>query len=252
MSVILLLVGLAAVAAIGWPAIDSAVRGGPNEATRLVHAAERAQTKARSLSDSYNDVIPSDPERAPDTGGEPSEPTLTPSEHAVRDAMNLLSQAQQELDPSSTEYLNAVNLLKAAWGPRYARAVDEFRRFKQQVEYARDVSGDYLAVQERLTDNINDPVVRERLRQIDGQERELIAAWLVQAAEVLAHAEAVKIDLDDMNIRITKLELSATFASAYEGIHEVPLALTTLNAELAQFDQETARIYQVFSPKVAQ
>ena len=114
------------------------------------------------------------------------------------------------------------------------------------------MSDEYLKVQQRLTSNINDPEVRARLRQVDERERILILEWLAQAAHVLAQADAIKTDLDDMNIRITKLELSATFASVYEGFHEMPSALTTLNGELARFDQETERIYQVFGPKAAQ
>ena len=163
-----------------------------------------------------------------------------------------LARAQHELEPGSTEFLDAVNLLKSAWDPRYAHAVDEFRRFKRRVEHAAEMSDEYLTVQQRLTNNISDSEVRERLRQVDEREGALIVEWLGQAAGVLAQAEAIKTDLDDMNIRITKLELSATFASIYEGFHEMPSALTTLNGELARFDQETERIYQVFGPKAEQ
>ncbi len=270
-KVLLILAAIAATVGIGWPLASSMASGGHNEATRLVEAADRTQNKAQSLSRSYNDLIPppdsvsvasSDSQRRQQGGdGSPGSteeatptrtPTLTPSEHAVKDALDFLNRAQQELEPGTTEYLNAVNLLKQSWDPRYAHAVDEFRRFKRRVEHARDMSDEYISIQQSLTSNISDAAVRERLRQVDAQESALIYQWMSQANDVLSQAEAIKVNLDDMNIRITKLELSATFASVYEGFHEMPLALTTLNGELARFKQETERIYQVFGPKAAQ
>ena len=268
LKTILIIAAVAATFGVGWPFFSSIGEGGQNEATRLVQAADRTQNKAQSLSQSYNNLIPppdpispspNDPTRQQDDSGADGEaedptpaPTLTPGEHAVKDAMDFLSRAQHELEPGTTEFLNAVNLLKSAWDPRYSHAVDEFRRFKRRVEHARDMSEEYLIIQQRLTANISDREVRERLRQVDEQERVLIVEWLTQAAGVLAQAEAIKTNLDDMNIRITKLELSATFAAVYEGFHEMPSALTTLNSELARFDQETERIYQVFGPKAEQ
>ena len=263
----LLLAAIAATVGIGWPLASSVAGGGGNEATRLVEAADRTQNKAQSLSRSYNDVIPpqdslfaslvnpneeaaDNPEAAEE---EPTPtPTLTPSEHAVKDAMDFLNQVQQELEPGDTEYLRAVNQLKAAWDPRYAEATDEFRRFKRRVEYAREMSAEYVEIQERLTANISDRQVRERLRETDALERQLIAEWMGQANGVLAQAEAIKVNLDDMNIQITKLELSATFASVYEGFNRLPLALTSLNDELDIFERETERIYKTFGPKAGQ
>ena len=263
----LLLAAIAATVGIGWPLVNSVVGGGGNEATRLVEAADRTQNKAQSLSRSYNDVIPpqdslfaspaNPEEEAADNSGTAEEeptptPTLTPSEHTVKEAMDFLNQVQKELEPSDTEYLRAVNQLKAAWDPRYAEAVDEFRRFKRRVEYAREMSAEYVEIQGQLTANISDPQVRERLRETDALERQLIAEWIAQASGVLAQAEAIKVNLDDMNIQITKLELSATFASIYEGFNRMPLALTALNDELVVFERETERIYQTFGPKAGQ
>ena len=103
-----------------------------------MEAADRTQNKAQSLSRSYNDVIPPqdslfaslvNPGRRGggqlrrQTEDEPTPtPTLTPSEHAVKDAMDFLNQAQQELEPGDTEYLRAVNQLKARMGPALLRS----------------------------------------------------------------------------------------------------------------------------------
>ena len=277
---ILLLAGIVAIVGVIWPLGSAAVSGGGNEATRLVEAADRTQAKAESLTHSYNDVIPPHISRfsvlsgggnnrpadspsgsedsPPENGEDREEPTptipftLTPAEHAVKDAMELLNQAQEELQPGSTEYLRAVNQLKAVWDPRYSAAVEEFRRFKYRVEHAGAMSADYLEAQETLTRNISNPELRASMQEIDALERELLIDWMGQARSVLAQAEAIKANLDDMNIRITKLELSATFASVYEGFHSLPVALTTLNDELARFEQETGRIYDVFGPKAQQ
>ena len=265
----LLVVAMVAIIGVAWP-LGSAVftDGSDNEATRLVEAADRTQSKAESLSESYSEVIPppvslfsalaGGGNGQSESDGEEDEPTptpeatLTPAEHAVKDAMELLNKAQQELEPGSTEYIQAVNQLKSVWDPRYARAAEEFKRFKYRVEYAEDMGGNYLETQERLTSNINNPEVRARMQQVDSLEREQLVKWMGQASAVLAQAQAIKTNLDDMNIRITKLELSATFASVYEGFHRMPVALTALNDELATFERETERIYEVFGPKAGQ
>ncbi len=265
----LLVAAMVAIIGVAWP-LGSAVftDGGDNEATRLVEAADRTQSKAESLSDSYSEVIPppvslfsalaggGNDESEDESGGDEPTPTpeatLTPAEHAVKDAMELLNRAQQELEPGSTEYIQAVNRLKSVWDPRYARAAEEFKRFKHRVEYAEDMGTDYLEVQERLTRNISNPEIRARMEQVDALEREQLVRWMGQARTVLSQAQTIKTNLDDMNIRITKLELSATFASVYEGFHRMPVALTALHDELATFERETDRIYEVFGPKADQ
>ena len=270
----LLVAALAAIIGVAWP-LGSAAVGGDDEnaATRLVQAADRTQQKAQTLSQSYNDVIPpavspfaslasgrgDRPDGAPSEGTENGEEptptipvTLTPAEHAVKDAMEFLNQAQEDLEPGSTEYLRAVNQLKVVWDPRYARAVEGFRRFKYRVDHAGNMSAQYLETQERLTSNISNPEVRARMEQVDALERELLIEWMGQARAVLNQADAIKRNLDGMNIRITKLELSATFATAYEGFHSMPVALTALNDELFRFEQETDRIYEDFGPKAGQ
>ena len=66
--------------------------------------------------------------------------------------------------------------------------MDEFRRFKRRVEYARDMSVDYIEIQQRLTSNISDQEVRARLREVDARKQELIVQWMTQASGVLSQA----------------------------------------------------------------
>ena len=282
MRIIIAIIGVIALLGVGIPIVSSF--GGDNEASRLVSAAERTQEKADSVSRSYNDVIPPPP-RTNAAGGPPASeragtsqrssgvsqraagsstdeqgedvevptptpaPTLTPGEHAVADAMDFLARVDAEFGPQHTEYTAAVNRLKRAWSPRYTRAVDEYKRFEGRVEHARDMAYEYLEIQQRLTVNITNSKMRRTHEDRDTREQILILEWMNQADTVLDEAHAIKVRLDDMNIAITKLELSATFASVYEGFHQIPLAITLLNGELEKFREESELIYQTFGPQ---
>ena len=176
-------------------------------------------------------------------------PQLTPGEHAVADAMAFLNQVQTEFNPGSTEYIRAVELLKGAWAPRYARATEEFKRFEDRVQHAESMGYEYLELQQRLTQSIQSHERRYTHEERDILEQELVLDWVNQANGVLSQARAIKADLDDMNLEITKLELSATFAAVYEGFLRMPIAITLLNTELARFQIETERIYANFGPQ---
>ena len=179
----------------------------------------------------------------------PPTPQLSPGEHAVADAMDFLNRVQVEFNPGSTEYIRAVEQLKGAWAPRYSRAIDEFKRFEQRVQHAEQMGYEYLEIQQNLTDNIQNAERRLRHEERDILEQEMVLDWINQANGVLSQARAIKADLDDMNLEITKLELSATFAAVYEGFLRMPLAISLLNQELARFELETERIYDTFGPQ---
>ena len=108
---------------------------------------------------------------------------------------------------------------------------------------------EYLEIQQRLTQSIINPDTKERFERRDAIEQRVVLDWINQANDVLAQARAIKANLDDMNISITKLELSATFSSVYEGFLRMPIAITMLNEELGRFQEESERIYQTFGPK---
>ena len=268
-KVLLIAAAIASTVGIGWPIATSVFGGGDNEATRLVEAADRTQNKAQAVGESYSHLIPPAPSQVPlpvgsqeatqqgETPGtvspETPDPTptieLTPGEHAVRDAMEFLSRVHVELTPTETEYIRAVDSLKRAWAPRYARAVDEFRRFELRIVHAEEMAFEYLEIQQRLTTSIQNPEIRLRFEERDALEQRVVLDWINQAKGILAQASAIKANLDDMNISITKLELSATFSSVYEGFHKMPVAIMMLNNELDRFQEESEKIYQTFGPK---
>ena len=170
----------------------------------------------------------------------------TPAQHAVRDALEHLADLQEELDPSPTEYINAVQQLQRAWAPRYERAVDEYIRFAYRIDHADAMAVKYFKVQENLTTHISNPQDRQRAREIDAAEREVYMDWRDQAFATLTQAKSIMSDLDDMNIIITKQSLSAHFAALYEDFQAIPPAITLLHKELEKFREESNRIQKTF------
>ena len=267
-------VGVLLVMGILWPVVSGVLGKKPNEATRLVEATERTNNKAESLNRSFTDVIPPAPVRetyrppspAPDAqtteaAGTPSPqdpnqedpvPTPTPdpyehpSEHAVRDAMEFLNRLQTEMEPTQTEYIQAVEQLQRAWTPRYERANDEFKRFARRIDHSDAMAQEYFLVQQNLTVLISSPKDRRRAEVIDATEREVYLDWRDQAFKTLGQAKLIMLDLHDMNIIITKQSLSAHFAALYEEFQTIPPAITMLHEELARFREESEKIQQTF------
>ena len=302
MRILFMALAIASVAGIAWP-IFGAVAGGGNEATRLIEATERTETKAEDISSSYNDLIPptspgtftptasvqSAPRQAVVQGGQPAQvetpipgsagdsnagiapvsgahasesvqhpeatpqatrhPRMSQAEHAVADAMEFLARVDRDLAPYDTEYTLAVDRLKRAWTPRYNRAVEEYRRFEERVEHAEEMAYEYLELQYSLTETIRDPELRRTHEERDAHEQVVVLEWINQANTVLGQARLIKGQLDDMNVAIIKLELSATFTAVYDGFLQMPFAISLLNDELNRFHDESELIYQTFGPQ---
>ena len=299
---ILMSVAAAAVIGIAWPLIGSITgRSGPNEATQLVQATERTNTKAGSLNDSFTDVIPPAPRKqppmkarsianpvsnalgnaripkgqAPGTSGQETtagtapgttagtgegepQPSPTPdkyapyepaSAHAVKDAIEYLNRLQTEMEPTQTQYIMAVEQLQRAWEPRYARAVDEYKRFAYRIDHADLMANEYFDVQKRLTAQIVNNKDKARAKEIDLREAEVYLDWREQAFRTLGQAQLIMYDLNDMNVIITKQRLSAHFAALYEDFQAIPPAISLLHEELARFREESDRIQKTFGAK---
>ena len=263
-----------------WPLASSLMGKKPNEATRLVEATEHTNNKADSLDRSFTDIIPpapasrglapgppspsmgggATPEETTGTGnqaGEPEpqdgpaatptpDPYAHPSEHAVRDAMEFLNRLQTEMEPTQTEYIQAVEQLQRAWTPRYKRANDEFKRFARRIDHSDAMAQEYFQVQQDLTAQIASPKDRRRAEAIDASEREVYLDWRDQAFKTLGQAKLIMLDLHDMNIIITKQSLSAHFAALYEEFQEIPPEITMLHEELARFREESNKIQETF------
>ena len=271
----MIIVGALLVMAIVAPLAMSMMGQKPNEATRLVEATEHTNNKADNLNDSFTEIIPpaprergepamSGPGGAAGTGGPAAGPKGTeqeeegeeatptpdpyahPSEHAVRDAMEYLHRLQTEMEPTQTEYIQAVEQLQRAWTPRYKRANDEFKRFAQRIDHADAMAQEYFKVQQNLTAQIASPKDRRRAEAIDAAEQEVYLDWRDQAFRTLGQAKMIMLDLHDMNIIITKQSLSAHFAALYEEFQTIPPEITMLHEELEQFRAESDKIQETF------
>ena len=82
--------------------------------------------------------------------------------------MEFLRRLQEEAGPiPQTEYLAAVQSLKAAWQPRYDKGVADYKVFADRLHTAEDMSGEYFEVQAGLTAHITSP---EQRRSADLQD----------------------------------------------------------------------------------
>ena len=173
-----------------------------------------------------------------------------PTGHAVRDALEYLNRLQTELEPSPTEYIQAVAALQQAWTPRFNKANEEYKRFAWRIDHANNMADEYFSTQEDLTRQIVNKEDRHRAEQIDAAEFDVFLDWKHQAFKTLGQATTIMVELRDMNIIITKQSLSAHFAALYQDFHEIPPAITQLHEELQKFRAESQRIQQTFGVSV--
>lgn len=250
----------AIIASMATPVIKSHLN--PSDpAEDLVHATSSTTTKASDLGSSFTRVVPNNavpPPGAPlppdDLTGEPAaaEPDpyaayASPSDNAVSDAVALLARMHDELDGvPNTDFKIATDNLTEAWTPRYQAASHEYLRFQYRLDHAHDMAIDYFDVQRKLTSHVHDPEERQRLEINDYAEWETWQAWRAQAELTLRKATKIMHDLEDMNIKIHKLALSANFAAVYTDFQEVPIAISALHRDLEQFQIQTDQITATF------
>ena len=272
------------IAGIGVPVISNVVSGDNNsEATELVEATTRTNNKAESLNESFTEVIPPaprtyEPEYAlpanPDANTAPPPPPdysggyyqpgppAPPGEgnpesdpyaeyehegdHAVRDALEYLNQLQLETQPTPNEYILAVEQLQRAWNPRYESALHEYKRLAYRIDHADAMAEEYFEKQQNLTSHISNAEDRARAENIDIAEQRIYQDWHNQAFKTLNQASLIMTELRDMNIIITKQNLSAHFAALYEEFQAIPPEITRLHEELSRFREESNRIQETF------
>ena len=175
-------------------------------------------------------------------------PTPTPdpyahsSEHAVQEAMEFLNRMQTEFEVPQTEYVLAVNQLKAAWAPRYQSAVAEYKLFAKRIDHADRMANEYFNVQRSLTAQYTNPAKRRKAELNDLQEYEVYRDWRDQAHKTQSQAYFIMTKLHDMNLDIAKLQLSSHFAAIYQDFQTMPPEITMLHEELAEFQRESDNI----------
>ena len=250
---------------LGGIALSTAVVGGQmlmttldvdNQAEKLVEAAGLANHQAGDLGDSYHRIVPITDEegnfvaqQVPEADDDPYEQYASAAEHEVRDAINFLNELLDETGtPPQSAYLAAVNQLQAAWSPRYERAARDYKVLAHRVHHTEKMAANYFTHQAKLTLAIANADTRERADANDELERDAYLSWRDQAARTLTQAALIKQDLDDMNIVIVKLQLSANFATLYEDFQELPQSMMTLHADIAEFQRQSDEITATFGP----
>lgn len=231
-----------------------------NQAEKLVEAASLTNKQAGDLGDSYNRIAPITDEHGnfvtPEVEGselDPYEHYASTAEHEVQDAIKFLNELLDETGPPpQSAYLAAVNELQAAWSPRYERAVQDYKVLAHRIHHTEKMADKYFQHQSELTRSITNSDTRSQAEENDNRERDAYLAWRGQAASTLSKAKLIKQDLDDMNIVIVKLQLSANFASLYEDFQELPQSMMALHADIAEFRRQSDEITATFGPSAAE
>ena len=232
-----------------------------NEAEDLTAATDATARKAGDLAARFGQIVPNRAEAAEardtsdgsESGRETHPPGRVPG-HGNDDPEHAVAAALQELAALDTqsggihgnERVIAVENLRDVWAPRYRQAEEDHRWLALRVEHADRAAGRYFDAQEELTRQINNPEDRLRAERSDRTERELYRRWREQAGRTMAQADRIMVDLQDMDIRITKQLLSANFAAVYHDFQEVPAAIDALHRDLERFRARSEEISATF------
>ena len=171
-------------------------------------------------------------------------PTLPPEEYPVARALSALARLQS-YPPGDPRQAQAAAQLAAAWEPRYTAADRDYKRFMADLAEVQKLAADYFRIQGDLTAALQDPELRAAALEGDRRERRIWAAWQEQAQRTRRQARAIKQDLDDMNVLIAKLRLSADFGRLQNIYLQLPDSMLALEAELGEFERQRRRALQV-------
>lgn len=252
---------------------------------QLKEEVSRTQRSARSLDQTYAEMLPPPPpglESPGSSGGanhlkrsqeeetvEPSppgtyqerpegddreeEPTppyetdTNPSDAAARQAVGQSRQMRQDLEAAGSEYAAAVQVFYEEWNTRYRQAADQHRRFRWRLEQADRVASDYFETQAELTRRMPNEERRAYYLVKDREEQDLYRNWQLQAHQILGQSNSIMLELRQLNLEITKQTLSADFATLYQEFHRIPTAITTLHGELDLFRQRSEQLEHQFT-----
>ena len=139
-------------------------------------------------------------------------------------------------------YTKRAQLLMERWGPRYDAAVRDITAFEHRFKTAESRLQEYFDEQTALTESVNDPVLREQLGRRDMVERETYALWTAEGWTLLAQAQAMRRDLDDMNAVILKQELTVSMLNEYSMMSSIPTSVASLHESLSGFREQSDQL----------
>ena len=161
-----------------------------------------------------------------------------------------IAQDSQTAVKSDAWYVRRTERLVNSWGPRYATAIDDITKFEHRFRTAEDRLEEYFQQQSEITESVNDSNLRAELRNRDNEERAAYARWTEEGRALLAHAQDMRGDLDDMDAVIRKQQLTANMLSEYSRASSIPSSVKNLHASLSDFRRQSDELANDLSSQI--
>ncbi|MXX93745.1 MAG: hypothetical protein F4Y63_09925 [Chloroflexi bacterium] len=148
-------------------------------------------------------------------------------------------------DPEA--FISAVNDLQSEWDPRYETAKSDHGRLLHRLASVEETAAQYFLRQAELTARIHDPDLRADAAAGDAAEYRDYEEWLRASRDLKARVDEIVRDIDDMDVIIKKLNLSANFSALHTSFESLTLSITGLHRDLEGFRLKSDEIARTFS-----
>ena len=226
------------------------------EAVKASEAYQLAQAQAQNMSQALTEVSTfgttsqQQPAEQSETRSEPvagqnSIPKSFAGSKGSQDtssAGNALETQPQPTTPPDIAKITNIDTLITEWQPRYDAAIGAYVKLDASINNAKSRATDYLAQQQALTEQIQNPENQSNARREDEREISLYRQWEAKADSTLHAAAQIGIQLDDMDAYLRKLSLRADFVFDPSQFQDVPKAIVDLNRQLADFQAASENI----------
>ena len=211
-----------------------------NRGVRAAEGIELTSEQATDMTETADSVSALIEDAAIDVSADPSPSTgATPS-----------AQGSEASATSDAWYVRRIEDLMNRWGPRYAAAVDDIVKFEHRFKTTEDRLHEYFQQQAELTESVNDPKLRAELQNRDNEEQAAYSRWMAEGSRILAEAQAMHRDLDDMNAAIQKQQLTVSMLAEYSKLGAIPSSVRSLHASLSAFRQQSDELARDLSSQV--
>ena len=226
------------------------------KAVKASEAYQLAQAQAQNMSQALTEVITfgtsgqqqpanqSETRREPASGQDsiPKSFAIGKGSQDTNSTSNALETQPLPTKPPDIAKITNIDALITEWQPRYDAAIVAYVKLEASINNAKSRATDYLAQQQAITEQIQDPDNQAKARQEDEQEIRLYRQWEAKADSTLHTATEIGIQLDDMDAYLRKLSLRADFVFDPSQFQDVPKAIDDLNRELADFETASENI----------
>ncbi len=224
----------------------------------LATATELVSAQVGDVADSLGDVSPvktaetSSPVDLLDFASDPtSERTIEKVEVYERTPVGMALARLASLDSPGRRdpeaFITAVNDLQSEWDPRYETAKSDHGRLLNRIATVEATASQYFLRQGELTATIHDPDLRADAAVGDAEEYRIYEEWLSASRDLKERVDEIVLDLDDMDVIIKKLNLSANFSALHTNFEALTLSITGLHRDLEGFRLKSEEIARTFS-----